>query len=77
MAFCAPLDFPLLKLTFALPGVIRNTQPLNYSVSHNYVLSVVAHDCGGKESRPILITVEVKHSCNTGWSGNIAMLSFF
>ena len=56
---------------FCFAGVIGNTRPLNYSVSHSYVLSVVAHDCGGKESRPLLITVEVKHACNTGWSGKL------
>jgi len=57
-------------------GVIGNTRPLNYSVSHSYVLSVVAHDCGGKESRPLLITVEVKHACNTGWSGLASQVSY-
>ena len=60
-----------LILLFRFAGVIGNTRPLNYSVSHSYVLSVVAHDCGGKESRPLLITVEVKHACNTGWSGKL------
>ena len=62
-----------LTLLFCFAGVIGNTRPLNYSVSHSYVLSVVAHDCGGKESRPLLITVEVKHACNTGWSGKLRL----
>ena len=62
-----------LILLFCFAGVIGNTRPLNYSVSHSYVLSVVAHDCGGKESRPLLITVEVKHACNTGWSGKLRL----
>ena len=54
-------------LSFA--GTIRNTVPLNYSVSHSYILSVVASDCGGKKSEPLLVTVEVKQACNTGWNG--------
>ena len=62
-----------LTLLFCFAGVIGNTRPLNYSVSHSYVLSVVAHDCGGKESRPLLVTVEVKHACNTGWSGKLRL----
>ena len=50
-------------------GVIKNTIPLNYSVSHSYILSVVAFDCGQKRSEPLLVTVEVKKACSTGWTG--------
>ena len=52
-----------------IAGVIRNTRVLNYSESHNYVLSVVAQDCGSNKSKPLLVTVEVKQACNTGWTG--------
>ena len=44
---------------FLYPGVLRNTQPLNYTSSHSHVLSVVATDCGGKKSAPVLVIVEV------------------
>ena len=54
-----------------IAGVIRNTRVLNYSESHNYVLSVVAQDCGSNKSKPLLVTVEVKQACNTGWTGKI------
>ena len=50
-------------------GVIRNTVVLNYSVSHSYILSVVAYDCGMRRSEPLLVRVEVKKACNTGWTG--------
>lgn len=53
-------------------GVIQNTRVLNYSESHSYVLSVVAEDCGRNKSKPLLVTVEVKQACNTGWTGNIS-----
>ena len=52
-------------------GVIRNTRVLNYSESHSYVLSIVAEDCGLTKSKPLLVTVEVKQACNTGWTGII------
>ena len=60
-----------LSLTgfFLTLGVIKNTIPLNYSVSHSYILSVVAFDCGQKRSEPLLVTVEVKKACSTGWTG--------
>ena len=40
-------------------GVLRITEPLNYTSSHSHVLSVVATDCGGKKSAPVLVIVEV------------------
>ena len=49
-------------------GVLRNTRPLNYSESHSYVLSIVAADCSGMKSVPVLVIVEVKQPCHTGWS---------
>lgn len=38
-------------------------------MSHNYILSVVAFDCGQKKSEPLLVTIEVKKACSTGWTG--------
>lgn len=57
-------------------GVIKNTEPLNYSVSHSYVLSVVAVDCGQKRSEPLLVNIEVKKACSTGWTGLPSLISY-
>ena len=52
-------------------GVIRNTEPLSASESRSHVLSVVATDCGGKESSPVLVTISVTPRCSTAWSGEL------
>ena len=61
----------LLKCKILISGVISNTRALNYTESHSYVLSVVAQDCGLNKSKPLLVTVEVKQACSTGWSGMV------
>ena len=38
--------------------------------SNLHVLSVVATDCGGKESSPVLVTITVLPTCSTEWTGN-------
>jgi len=48
-------------------GSIRNTEPLDYDHSHNYILSVVAYDCGMKQSTPVMVTIKVNHICKFGW----------
>ena len=50
-------------------GVITNTQELSSVESRSHVLSVVATDCGGKESSPVLVTITVLPSCRTEWTG--------
>ena len=50
-------------------GVITNTQELSSVESRSHVLSVVATDCGGKESSPVLVTITVLPKCTTSWSG--------
>lgn len=50
-------------------GAIRNTEPLDYGVSHNHILSVVAFDCGMKASVPVLVTIKVNRICKLGWKG--------
>jgi len=62
--------------TISKEGVIKNTEPLNYSVSHSYVLSVVAIDCGQKRSEPLLVNIEVKKACSTGWTGLPSLISY-
>lgn len=50
-------------------GSIRNTEPLEYDRSHNYILSVVAYDCGMKQSLPVMVTIKVNRVCKIGWKG--------
>ncbi|KAJ2954976.1 hypothetical protein O0L34_g3319 [Tuta absoluta] len=50
-------------------GVIRNTEPLDYEKAHNYILSVVAYDCGMMQSAPVMVTVKVNKPCRAGWKG--------
>jgi calsyntenin 1 len=51
------------------PGVIRNTEPLDYEKNHNHILQVVAFDCGMKRSDPVLVSVKVNRVCRLGWTG--------
>ncbi|XP_065559278.1 calsyntenin-1-like [Artemia franciscana] len=48
-------------------GVIRTTIPLSHDDSHNYILKVVAYDCGMKMSDPVLVTIKVNRVCKLGW----------
>ena len=50
-------------------GVLSTTRPLSSSVSRSHVVSVVAVDCGGRESSPVLVTIVVSPHCSTSWSG--------
>lgn len=52
---------------FRFLGSIRNTEPLDYDRSHNYILSVVAYDCGMKQSTPVMVTIKVNRICKLGW----------
>ena len=50
-------------------GIITNSLVLSSAESRSHVLSVVATDCGGKESSPVLVTITVLPSCRTQWEG--------
>jgi hypothetical protein len=50
-------------------GILRNTEPLDYNVKHNFILEVKAEDCGGRLSEKLLVNVLVKPACKTGWQG--------
>lgn len=60
-----------------IAGTIRNTEPLDYERSHNHILSVVAYDCGMKQSQPVMVTVKVNRICKVGWKGKVAIFYFF
>ena len=44
---------------------------LGFRESVRHVVSVVATDCGGKESSPVLVTVTVPPACSTAWTGTV------
>ena len=50
-------------------GVLRNTEPLDYSVKHNFILEVKAEDCGGRVSDKLLVNIVVKPACQNSWTG--------
>lgn len=58
----------LYWLVFRL-GILKIVQPLNYSQSHTYVVSVQAYDCGLRHSNQVLVTVKVNKVCTIGLTG--------
>jgi len=50
-------------------GYLENTEPLDYSTRHNFILEVVAEDCAQKRSDRLLVNIIVKPECKTGWQG--------
>merc|ERR1711915_688945 len=49
-------------------GVITNTVPLSSQKYKTHLLSVVATDCGGKESHPVLVEILTLPRCKTSWT---------
>uniref|UniRef100_A0A1I7XTZ8 CA domain-containing protein n=1 Tax=Heterorhabditis bacteriophora TaxID=37862 RepID=A0A1I7XTZ8_HETBA len=58
-------DFPF---AISKQGILRNTQPLNYTQTKSYILTVVAIDCGMRRSKSALVTVNVEETCVQGIS---------
>ena len=56
-------------------GVLRNTEPLDYAVKHNFILEVKAEDCGGRLSNKLLVNIVVKPACLNGWKGTSQSVS--
>uniref|UniRef100_A0A1I8EBB1 Cadherin domain-containing protein n=3 Tax=Wuchereria bancrofti TaxID=6293 RepID=A0A1I8EBB1_WUCBA len=50
-------------------GVLRNTRPLNYTQAKSYILTIVAHDCGMRQSKSTLVTINVHEACIDGIHG--------
>ncbi|CAG5130515.1 unnamed protein product, partial [Candidula unifasciata] len=50
-------------------GVVRNKEPLKYSVHRNFILEAVATDCGNRRSQSVFINLAVVEKCVSGWSG--------
>jgi len=63
---------PDAPFTIDQEGVLSNTEPLDYSKKHNFILEVKAEDCGGTSSRlseKLLINIRVVEVCKPGWKG--------
>ena len=60
-------------VSFLSLGVLYNTEPLDYSKKHNFILEVRVEDCGGPQhsrtSDKVMINVKVKEACKMGWKG--------
>lgn len=54
---------------FIYQGVLRNTRPLNYTQAKSYILTIVAHDCGMRQSKSTLVTINVHEACLDGIHG--------
>ena len=48
---------------------MKNTEPLNYKQRHNYILEVVAEDCGGLASKKAFVNILITEKCQPGWEG--------
>ncbi|XP_014670429.1 PREDICTED: calsyntenin-1-like [Priapulus caudatus] len=48
---------------------VKNTEPLDWGKSKNYILSVVAYDCGLKASKAVLVNIGVNRICSPQWQG--------
>ena len=77
---CSPAFGDICRYSISSPGslfqvdqrgVISNTAALSARESRSHVLSVVAEDCGGKESSPVLVTIKVVEKCQTSWTGTL------
>ncbi|CAG5135956.1 unnamed protein product, partial [Candidula unifasciata] len=50
-------------------GDVRNTEPLDYSRHRNFILEIIATDCGGRKSPPVFVNLAVKEKCQSSWRG--------
>ena len=83
---CSPTFGEICQYTITSPdqpfrinqaGRISNISPLSATESRSHVLSVVATDCGGKESSPVLVTITVLPKCTTSWSGRTIICIYY
>ncbi|XP_033763101.1 calsyntenin-1-like isoform X1 [Pecten maximus] len=48
-------------------GNLRNTEVIHYKQHHNFILELVAVDCGGKRSKKAVINIKMREVCKSGW----------
>lgn len=49
-------------------GNIRNTEKVYYKERHNFILKIIARDCGGRQSKAVFINILVKEKCKPQWT---------
>lgn len=57
-------------------GILQNTEALDSSLHHNYILRVVAMDGGQRRSNPVFVNILVKSQCRTGWQNLPAEVAY-
>lgn len=56
------------EIFFLILGNIRNTQKVYYKDRHNFILKIIAQDCGGKPSKAVFVNILVKEKCRPQWT---------
>lgn len=59
---------PYVPFTIDKNGNIRNTQKVYYKDRHNFILKIIAQDCGGKPSKAVFVNILVKEKCRPQWT---------
>ncbi|KAK3087668.1 hypothetical protein FSP39_008933 [Pinctada imbricata] len=60
---------PNVPFTIDKQGYLKNTVEIEYATRHNFILEVIAKDCGGKKSKRIFVNIRIKEACKGGWTG--------
>lgn len=58
---------PDVPFYISTDGTVRNTEALDYSLHRNYILKVVATDCGQRKSAPVFVNILIREQCHSGW----------
>ena len=53
-------------------GVISNTEEIHYNERHNFILQVIAVDCGGKRSKTSYVNIKITQVCRSQWTGELS-----
>ncbi|XP_065316701.1 uncharacterized protein LOC135925356 [Gordionus sp. m RMFG-2023] len=51
-------------------GVVRNIKPVIYDIGKSIILKIIAEDCGGRKSKPVLLIVKIlpNNTCSNSWT---------
>ncbi|XP_061162635.1 calsyntenin-1-like [Saccostrea echinata] len=62
------LETPNVPFSVDRNGNIRNTEKVYYRDRHNFILKIIARDCGGRKSKAVFINVLVREKCKPQWT---------
>ncbi|XP_074654847.1 calsyntenin-1-like isoform X2 [Tubulanus polymorphus] len=48
---------------------LKTGKKISYDEHHNFIIAVVATDCSGRESKPVMVTFKIVKACVKGWKG--------